>query len=214
MTDGLLDLFVPDEPRANGQVFGVAVGIVTDNKDPNGLGRVRVRFPWLGDATASFWARVATPMAGKERGVYFLPEVDDEVLVAFHHGRVDAPVVLGGLWNGKDKPPADNADGRNNIRVIKSRSGHLVRLDDSDGKEKIEIIDKSGKNKLVIDTAANTVTIAADADIVIQSANGKLALSGKIVEIKSTDSAEIGSKAVKVNADGHLTLKGQNVDIN
>jgi uncharacterized protein involved in type VI secretion and phage assembly len=214
MADTLLDLLVHDQPQATGQMFGVAVGIVTNNQDPDGLGRVRLRFPWLDDAVASYWARIATPMAGKERGLYFLPEVDDEVLVAFQHGRVDTPVVLGGLWNGKDKPPGANGDGKNNLRIIKSRSGHVVRLDDSDGEEKIEIVDKSGKNKLVIDTAANTVTIAADADIVIQSANGKIAISGKSVEIKSTDSAQISSQAVSVKADGDLTLKGQGVNIN
>lgn len=214
MVDRLLDLLGADERPASGQMFGVAVGIVTNNQDPDGLGRVRVRFPWLDDAAASFWARVATPMAGKERGLYFLPEVDDEVLVAFQNGRVDAPVVLGGLWNGKDKPPADNGDGKNNLRVIKSRSGHQVRLDDTDGKGKIEIIDSSGKNKVVIDTSANTVTIAADADITIRSANGKLALSGKSVEIKSTGSTEVSARQASVKASGNLTLKGQIININ
>jgi len=196
--------------------MGVAVGIVTNNQDPDGLGRVRVRFPWLDDAAESFWARVASPMAGEARGVYFLPEVEDEVLVAFQHGRPEAPVILGGLWNGKAKPPASNDDGKNNLRVIKSRSGHLVRLDDSDGKEKIEIIDKSGNNKLVIDTAANTVTIAADADVVIQSTNGKIALSGKTVEIKSTSGevAVTSAAAMTVEATADLTLKGQMVNIN
>jgi len=177
---------------------------------------VRVRLPWLGDDVESFWARIVTPMAGNERGVYFLPEVDDEVLVAFEHGRPEAPVIIGALWNGKDKPPADNSDGKNNIRVIKSRSGHLVRLDDTDGAEKIEIIDKSGSNKLVIDTSAKTVTIAADGDVVIQSTNGKVAISGQSVEIKSTGNAvEMTSQAaLTVKATAGLTLKGATVDIN
>jgi len=216
MSDSLLDLLAPSGSDTSGRVMGVAVGIVTNNQDPDGLGRVRVRFPWLDDAAESFWARVASPMAGEARGVYFLPEVEDEVLVAFQHGRPEAPVILGGLWNGKAKPPASNDDGKNNLRVIKSRSGHLVRLDDSDGKEKIEIIDKSGNNKLVIDTAANTVTIAADADVVIQSTNGKIALSGKTVEIKSTSGevAVTSAAAMTVEATADLTLKGQMVNIN
>src|SRR5205085_2988322 len=126
-------------------ISGVVVGVVTNNQDdPDGLGRVKVKFPWLSNDEESFWARVAVPMAGKERGFYFLPEVEDEVLVAFEHGDPRFPYVLGSLWNGQDKPPEKN-DGKNNVRVIKSRSGHVIRLNDEDGKEKIESIDKSGK---------------------------------------------------------------------
>jgi uncharacterized protein involved in type VI secretion and phage assembly len=216
MSDTLFDLLTPTAPDASGRILGVAVGIVTNNQDPDSLGRVRVRFPWLDDGAESFWARVVSPMAGNQRGLYFLPEVDDEVLVAFQHGRPEAPVVLGGLWNGKDKSPADNGDGKNNLRVIKSRSGHLIRFDDTDGKEKIEIIDKSGKNKIVVDSAANTVTISADADVTIQSANGKIALGGASVEIKSTsgDIAIASQAGMTVKAQSDLTLKGQTININ
>jgi uncharacterized protein involved in type VI secretion and phage assembly len=215
MSEALFDLLAPPSD-SSGRIFGVAIGIVTNNQDPDGQGRVRVRFPWLADTTESFWARIASPMAGNARGMYFLPEVDDEVLVAFQHGRPEAPVVVGGLWNGKDKPPADNGDGKNNMRVIKSRSGHLVRLDDTDGGEKIEIIDKAGKNKIVIDSAANTVTISADADVAIKSANGKLSLSGASVEIKSSSGeiALISQAAMTVKAQADLTVKGQVVNIN
>lgn len=216
MSDSLFDLMAPPPADPGGRMHGVAIGIVTNNQDPDGLGRVRVRLPWLADNVESYWARVASPMAGNQRGLYYLPEVDDEVLVAFENGRPEAPVILGGLWNGKDKPPADNSDGKNNIRVIKSRSGHLVRLDDTDNAEKIEIIDKSGKNKLVIDTKANTVTISADGDVVIESANGKVAISGKTVEIKSTSGevAVTSQAALTVKATADLTLKGQTVNIN
>jgi uncharacterized protein involved in type VI secretion and phage assembly len=216
MSDSLLDLLAPPASDTSGRMLGVAVGIVTNNKDPDGFGRVRVHFPWLDDNAESFWARIASPMAGNAYGVFFLPEVGDEVLVAFQHGRPEAPVILGGLWNGKGKPPADNSDGKNNMRVIKSRSGHLVRLDDTDGKEKIEIIDKSGANKIVIDSAAKTVTISADADVVIQSANGKIALSGATVEIKSTtgEIALTSQAAMTVKATGDLTIKGAAVNIN
>src|SRR5204862_7721429 len=124
---------------------------------PDKHGRVKVRFPWLSNDDESRWARVAATMAGNDRGVYLLPEVEDEVLVAFEHGDISFPYVVGSLWNGKDAPPATNDDGKNNIRVIKSRSGHVVRLNDEDGKETIEIIDKSEKNSIVIDTAKNTV---------------------------------------------------------
>src|SRR4051812_31769405 len=82
-----------------GRIYGVVVGVVTNNQDKEGLGRVKVKFPWLSDADESNWARIATPMAGASRGVFFLPEVDDEVLVVFEQGLVSRPYVLGGLWN-------------------------------------------------------------------------------------------------------------------
>jgi uncharacterized protein involved in type VI secretion and phage assembly len=208
------DLFTPSSP-ATDRFFGVMVGIVTNNQDPDGMGRVKVRFPWLSDQDESHWARVAAPMAGKERGLYVLPEVDDEVLVAFEHGMAEFPYVLGALWNGKDKPPESNSDGKNNMRTLKSRSGHIIRLDDTDGAEKIEIIDKSGKNSLVVNTKENSITITADADITIKSSKGKLILSGKGVEITSTDAVKLeASKNMEIKAGPQMTIKGQMVQIN
>lgn len=213
MTDVFDQLSAP--PEMNGQFFGVAIGIVTNNKDPQGLGRVKLTLPWMSDDAESNWARIAAPMAGKGRGCYFLPEVNDEVLVAFEHGSPDSPYVLGGLWNGKDKPPASNQDGKNDVREIRSRNGNVIRLTDTDGSERIEIIDKSTKNSIVISTKDNTITVTADADIAIQSKNGKLKLSGKGVEITSQADVKIeatGNAAVKASAQ--LNLKGQLVNIN
>ena len=141
-------LMAPSE--AESRFYGVALGVVTNNKDPDKLGRVKVKLPWMDEQAESYWARIVSPMAGKERGFFFLPEVDDEVLVAFEHGDPEHPFVMGALWNGKDKPPLDNADGKNDVRVIKSRSGHVIRLTDKQGEEKIEIVDKSTKNSIVI----------------------------------------------------------------
>jgi uncharacterized protein involved in type VI secretion and phage assembly len=125
-TDVLSALLTPSA-RAD-RFYGVVVGIVTNNKDPDNLHRVKVRFPWLSNDVESHWARVAAPMAGKNRGAYFLPEVDDEVLVAFEHGQVDHPYVVGSLWNGKDNAPESNADGENNHRTLRSRSGLTISL--------------------------------------------------------------------------------------
>jgi uncharacterized protein involved in type VI secretion and phage assembly len=202
-------LFEPTEPGAGAaRIYGVVVGIVTSNsQDPEDLGRIKVRFPWLSDQDESAWARVATPMAGKERGCYFLPEVNDEVLVAFEHGDPRFPCVLGALWNGQDTPPAKNDDGHNNVRLIKSRSGHVVRLVDEAGKEKIEIVDKTGKNSIVFDAQANTVTITADKDIVLSAAQGTIKLDAQKIELKSAADA-------KVEAGADLKLKGATVNIN
>lgn len=202
-------------PAAGGRVFGLAVGVVTNNQDPDGLGRVRVRFPWLSASEESHWARVAVPMGGKDRGVYFLPEVDDEVLVAFEQGDLRLPYVLGALWNGQDAPPASNDDGKNNVRLIKSRSGHVIRLNDEDGKETIEIVDKGGKNSILIDTAKNTLTIKTDKDIVLAAAQGTIKLEAQKIELKSSADTKIEAGAgMDVKASATLNVKGATVNIN
>jgi phage baseplate assembly protein V len=195
--------------------YGVAIGVVTNNKDPDGLGRVKASLPWMDDQVETNWARVAAPMAGAGRGIYFLPEVNDEVLVAFEHGNPDTPYVLGGLWNGQDKPPEANGNGKNDVRTIRSRSGNVIRLTDTDGGSKIEIIDSSTKNSIVISAKDNSITIAAAGDITIASSGGKLKLSGNSVEITSTSTVKVqASQNTEVTASGQLTLKGQVVNIN
>lgn len=212
----LFDILMSEDQRAaNSRIHGVVVGVVTNNQDPEGMGRVKVKFPWLSGQDESHWARVAAPMAGKERGFYFLPEVEDEVLVAFEHGDARFPYVIGALWNGKDAPPAKNDDGKNNIRVIKSRSGHIIRLTDEDGKEKIEIIDKSEKNSIVLDTAKNTMTITSEKDIVFSASKGTIKLDGQKIEIKSSADTKIESGAgMDVKASAAMNIKGQAVNIN
>lgn len=206
MTDAdLLGELLPRPPRDE-RVLGVAVGIVTNNKDPDGLGRVKLRFPWLSDVDESHWARVASPMAGPGRGLYLLPEVDDEVLVMFEQGRIDSPFVIGSLWNGQDPPPATNNDGANNLRVLKSRSGHTITLDDTDGAEKITIADKQGKNTVVIDSAANSITLTADQDVKVVAkgnvsieAGGDLSLKCNALTVEAQQSF-----ALKANQDGKV----------
>ena len=208
-------LGTPAHPADRNRVYGVAVGVVTNNQDPDGMGRVKVRLPWLSDDDETTWARIAVPMAGNARGFYNLPEVDDEVLVAFEQGAIDRPYVLGALWNGKDAPPESNSDGKNNMRTWKSRSGHILRLDDTDGSEKIEIIDKSGKNSIVITTSDNKLTIQADSDITIQSSNGKLKLSGNGIELSSQAGVKIDASAdADLTASGQANIKGATVNLN
>lgn len=210
----LLDNSSQQEARA-GRIYGVVVGVVTNNQDPDGFGRVKVQFPWLSGADESSWARIAAPMAGKARGIYFLPEVDDEVLVIFEHGDVRVPYVIGALWNGQDAPPLTNDDGKNNIRMIKSRSGHVVKLNDEDGRESIEIIDKDGKNSIVIDTAKSTITMTADKDITFKASNGTIKLDAQKVEINSSDATKLKSgSTMNVESSATMTVKGATVNIN
>ena len=210
-----LDVLSTDRGASTTRISGVVVGVVTNTQDPAGLGRVKVKFPWLSDSEESFWARVATPMAGKSRGFYFLPEVEDEVLIAFEHGDARFPYVLGSLWNGQDKPPENNDKGENNIRSIKSRSGHVIRLNDKDGEEKIEIMDKDGKNTIVIDTAKNTITMTSDKDITFSASKGTIKLDAQKVEIKSSADTVIEAGAgMEVKATGTMNVKGATVNIN
>ncbi len=197
------------------RINGVVIGIVTNNQDPDKLGRVKVKFPRISGDTESPWARVVSLMAGKERGAFFLPEVDDEVLVVFEHGDIGMPFVIGGLWNGVDVPPETNSDGKNNVRMIKSRSGHVIRLTDEDGKEKIEIIDKSKKNSIVFDTAKNTITMTEDKDITLSAPQGTIKLDAQKIETKSSADTQIESGAgLDAKASGTLNIKGATVNIN
>lgn len=209
-----------DESRVR-RITGVVIGIVTNNKDAEGMGRVKVKFPWRGDSDESYWARVSTLMAGKDRGAFFLPEVGDEVLVAFDHGDINHPYVIGALWNGVDTPPETNADGKNNIRTIKSRSGHeiifddndeqkkekieihtkaghTIILDDSAGAEKIEIKDKTGNNSIMIDSVQNAIAISSQMKLSIKAQAIEIE-SGGMMSIKSSATLTIQGAIVKIN---------------
>ncbi|HTR16327.1 MAG TPA: phage baseplate assembly protein V [Acetobacteraceae bacterium] len=209
------DLLGGQAQERSGRIYGVVVGLVTNNQDPENLSRVKVKFPWLSDTDESAWARVAMPMAGNQRGICFLPEVNDEVLVMFEQGDVRVPYVVGALWNGKDAPPVLNGDGQNNVRIIKSRSGHVVKLNDADGKETIEIIDKSTKNSVVIDTAKNTVTVTSDKDITLSAPKGTIKLDAQKVEIASSEATQVKAGGnMNLESGATMTVKGSTVNIN
>jgi uncharacterized protein involved in type VI secretion and phage assembly len=200
--------------RSESKIFGVVAGIVINNKDPEKLGRIKVRIPRISGEEESNWARIVTFMGGKERGAFFLPEVDDEVIVAFEYGDINMPYVIGSLWNGKDKPPEQNANGKNNIRIIKSRSGHIIKLDDTENNEKIEIVDKTEKNKIIIDTNNNKISINSDKDIELSAPNGKVIINAMDVEVSSTASTKIkASSDMDLKASANVSLNGAIVDI-
>jgi uncharacterized protein involved in type VI secretion and phage assembly len=192
----------------NGRENGIIIGLVADLADPDALGRVRVKFPVLQDQLSS-WAKIASPMAGKDRGVFFRPEVGDEVLVAFEMGDPRRPYVLGGLWSKTDTPPADDGNAqKNNWRFIKSRSGHILKFDDTSGAERIEIVDKAGKHKVVIDTSGDKIQITCDTgDIELKATAGKIRLDAGTVEVQA-------SQSMTLEAKGPMTIKGSVVNIN
>jgi uncharacterized protein involved in type VI secretion and phage assembly len=177
-----------------GRMYGVVTGVVTNTDDPDSLARVKVSYPWLGDDAESPWARVVTPMAGGDRGFVSRPEVGDEVLLAFEHGDMRFPYVIGAMWNGVDGPPQHRgADADNNIRMIRSRSGHEIILDDTDGSEKITIVDSSESHK---------IELTADGVVIISNS----------IKIGSADSAEslvLGDAFMELfNAHTHPTGVG------
>jgi phage protein D/phage baseplate assembly protein gpV len=180
---------------------GVVTAIVTANDDQDGkMGRVKVKFPWLDGQLESTWARVAGVGAGKDCGLYWLPEVNDEVLVAFEHGSFDHPYVIGSLWNGKDAPPesAPVDSGKVILRTLKTTGGHIIRLNDKQGEEKIEIIDSKSNTSIVMDTTNKKITINSKGDYEV-TATGN-------ITIKATGNVDI-------EATGNMTLKGANVSI-
>lgn len=142
--------------------YGVYPAIVVDVADPDGQGRVRIRLPWSPDTSeASYeaWARIATLMAGGDRGSWFIPEVNDEVLVGFEAGNPSRPYVVGALWNGTDAPPETmDGSGDNNLRTIKSRSGIVLQFDDTNGSEKLTLETPRGQT-VVLDDGEGSVTI-------------------------------------------------------
>jgi uncharacterized protein involved in type VI secretion and phage assembly len=189
---------------------GLVVGIVTDNSDPQGQGRVKVKYPWLSPDHASDWARLAVPGGGAQRGVQFLPEVNDEVLVGFELGDINHPYVLGGLWNGQDAPPKGSgalvSGGKVQQRLIQSRAGHMIVLDDSDGGGGVSIVDKNG-NKVVLDSSANALTIEVQGDVRLKSqANITLEAQGQV---------QIKGQGVTVDAGAaNVTVKGTTINLN
>ena len=206
--------FDQDDRDGPSLIQGLATGIVTDNGDPEGLARVRVRLPWQDGGETCSWARTAMPMAGKDRGTYFLPEIGDEVLLGFEQGDPAHPYVLGMLWNGRQRPPEANQDGKNDTRLIRTRSGHelrfvddeaapLVELKLDDGRkltldqEGIEVTDGKG-NRIVIETGSSTITIESAASLKLKSQKISIE-AGASMELKSAGTLTVKGSLVQIN---------------
>lgn len=186
-----------------GRFYGVYPALVVDITDPDDGGAVKVRLPWApdrGSSTYEAWARVATLMAGNRRGSWFVPDVDDEVLVAFEGGDPRRPYVVGCLWNGQDKPPESmDAAGNNDLKVLRSRNGVTITLDDADGRERIKLETPGGQQIELKDGPGN---------VEIRDSNGnriKLEPSGVTVDAAARvtvngSMVEVSASMVTVNA--------------
>jgi uncharacterized protein involved in type VI secretion and phage assembly len=214
MTGTMWDRTSSTERESDGFLTGVAVGEVTHNKDPDGLARVRVRLPWQREGDTSFWARPAMPMAGGGRGLYIVPEIGDEVLVAAEQGDPSHLYVLGVLWNKRNPAPEKNDDGKNNTRLFRSRSKHEIRFNDDESSPEIEVkladgkrlaLDKDGVT--VEDAKNNTITISSTDNTITIKAGQKLQLEATQVEIRANGMMSLSSS-------GTLQIKGSVVQIN
>ena len=230
------------DSRAINRISGVVPAIVVDNEDPEGRYRVKVMFPqWLcanptytdnedSEDFLSPWARVATIMGGPNRGSFFLPEKDDEVLVCFEHGDIRFPFVVGMLWNGVDKPIHDNSaqDGKNNYRSIKSRSGHILTFVDDESSKVEKIIiqtktqddeeDKEASDRdghfIVLDHSDGAEKIEIydrkqDNYILIDSTNNKIVVETKTgdMEIKAKNKITIECTTLEIKSSAETKIE-------
>lgn len=204
--------------EAGGYVKGVAIGVVTQNRDPDRLCRVKVRFPWHDQPRESYWARLAMPMTGKDRGLVLIPEVGDEVLVAFERGDLRFPCVVGSLWNGKDTPPESNANGDNDKRLFRSRKGHHLLFDDNKSKGVLELGLSDGSSvqkKVTLDDDGIRLDDGAGNKVTIDSRGGAVTIEAATsVTIKAPRLTLQGTTTAELKAGSSLTLSGATISIN
>ncbi len=230
------------EREQRNKVYGVVVGVVTNNVDPDGKYRVKVRFPWLPNGAESggeesHWCRIATPMAGKDRGMFMLPEPDDEVLVAFQHGDMAQPIIVGALWNGTDVPTYGNGKAagkltwaafqgphdakKNDLRGFTSRKFHQLIFNDNSGDPRVAL-HSSQKHRIVLDDAGNKPTKIEIYDgkeenyILIDTANKKITIETKTGDMlfKAAKTIRLEAQTIETDSKANTTMKaGQNFEV-
>lgn len=198
-------------PAARTSIPGVVIGVVTKNDDPDKLGRVKVKYPWMDDKAESFWVRLARPAAGTNAGFLWIPDIDEEVVVAFEQGDLAHPLVLGSLWNGQAKMPGSLMSNIDNGKVlvhgIVSPAGHKVMFYDKEGDAGIMLITADNKIQISLGQSEKELSITCDGAVKI-SATGDL-------EMKAGGALKLESgKAMDIKATGKMTLKGASVGIN
>ncbi|MCG8699156.1 MAG: type VI secretion system tip protein VgrG [Bacteroidales bacterium] len=180
-------------PRAN-----TACAKVIDNNDPDGMGRIKVRFPYMPQDETP-WLRITTPYAGADKGIFFIPEVDEEVMIAFENGNAEKPYVIGSLYTGNSKPDSFVND-KNDFKAIRSRTGHTIQFTDTKGEECITISDIEG-NTIMFNTAEKVLSIVSVED---------LEISAKNIKIAAEETIEIGSgKDTTMMSDAGLSFQSQ-----
>jgi phage baseplate assembly protein gpV len=185
--------------RERDKLYGVVVGTVINQLDPMGLGRVQVQIPSIDSEDLSPWARVATPMAGSSHGHYFIPDIDTEVLVAFEHGDINAPYILGSLWNAQAMPPVVSP--LLQTRVIKTLAGNTIEF--MEVPPTITIKTPTGQTLRMLPTG---IQITTGTSVINMSADG-ITLTGGDVKIVGTTSVSITAPEVSINGATSASVK-------
>jgi len=196
---------VPRSRSTDKRYYGVVEGLVTDNADPDREGKVRVMFPWFDASTVSEWCRILQPYAGNGYGTFFVPEIGDEVVIGFGHGDMRLPIVLGGVYNGRDKPPT-HRDAATDQKLIRTKGGHQIVLDDSNnghavtvttiGGHTVDLDDQgsavtvktSGGQSVTLDDGAGSITVkTSGGQSITLDPGGGVTISAAQVTIDATD---------------------------
>lgn len=200
-------------PPAGAAIGGVVVALVTNNADPEGMGRVKLKFPWLSDNYESDWARMAQAGAGPDSGACFLPEVNDEVLVAFEFGDVRRPIVVGGLYNGKDKPRLGDGlfdNGKVKRRGMVSRRGHSVVLFDDPGKSGIALLASNGNLRISLNETKNEIHLFCQGTIVLESQGDLTLKSQQNVTVQAQSQLKLeGQSGASLKSPSQVDIEGQ-----
>jgi uncharacterized protein involved in type VI secretion and phage assembly len=202
--------------------YGLHYAIVTQNKDPDNLDRIKVRLPWLdaGDTDQTHWAQLLTPMEGGKFGWYVLPDIDDVVVVMFIGGDSSQPVIIGGVWSKPDFSPETNEDGANNFRGYRSRSGHRMVFDDTKSGTKLWFADKTtklmvGMGKFAKDGAGPNICavwkppMSGDGGVSISSMEGKMEITAKTKLTIKGENIKLNAKTtIDIKAGADLQMEG------
>lgn len=191
---------IPPPPSYIKPVSESQPAVVKKNDDPESIGRVRVHFPWQPASEMTPWMRLVTPHSGVDKGMYFIPEVGEDVLVGFEQNNPEMPFVLGSLYHGKAK--SGMYDAKNYKKGIKTKSGNSILINDEPGKESVKIVNKDGSNFMLFSMEdGGKITVHAKTKMLLSSKN--INIEGEEIKIKAT-------KNIQLTANDNVAVKAKN----
>ncbi|MCL2576444.1 MAG: phage baseplate assembly protein V [Defluviitaleaceae bacterium] len=191
---------------------GLLIGKVVANYDDDYKGMIKVEYHAYEDEAQTNWMRVVSPYAGKNRGMFFHPEIDDEVAIAFIGGDLNNPCCIGSFWNNTDTLPPKSANDKNTVKSITTKSGVQITFSDEEGKEEIKILTKN-KNEISISDEKDLITIkTGDNEMKIDGKGNKIVLNSNDIAITAKNKFSIEANAIDIKANNKLTLSGTNIE--
>jgi uncharacterized protein involved in type VI secretion and phage assembly len=218
--DWLSDPPEPDDEQEPKRFYGVVTGRVINLVDLMQLGRVQVQLPFIDDLDLSPWARIAVPMSGVLSGVAFLPQVGDEVLVAFEHGDVNVPYVIGSLWNGFAPPPPNLPVPDSPVRtgyMIRTLTGNQILM--LEAPPTVQILAPVAGQSITMTNAGTTMLSASGVEIAVAGATivvtpAGIQIAGATISLAATTALNLTAPAINMTAEGDCTIIGATVLIN